>query len=307
MAKIHKTLKSRKPQSFGDKVFDACVIIILSIIAAIVAYPMLYVVSCSISDPDLTRAGQIWLLPKGITFTGYKEIFGSSKLIVGYRNTIIYTVVGTTLSVVATVMAGYALSRKDLYGRKFINWFIAIPMWFSGGLIPTYLVMHKIGLVNNPIIIVLIGLVSSYNIIICRTFFSTLPYELQEAAMIDGASDFQVLRNIVLPVAMPIIAVLSLYYAVGLWNSYFTPMIYLNEQKYQPLQVFLREILLLNSSMSIDEATTAVNMEKIMEQQRMAQTMKYALIVVATVPLLVVYPLLQKYFAKGVMVGSIKG
>lgn len=307
MARTQKLIKSRKPQSFGDKVFDICIIIVLSIIAAIVVYPMIYVLSCSISDPDLTRAGEVWLLPKGITFKGYIEIFSSSKLIIGYRNTIIYTVVGTTMSVVATVMAGYALSRKDLFGRKFINWFIAIPMWFSGGLIPTYLVMHKIGLVNNPVIIVLIGLVSSYNIIICRTFFSTLPYELQEAAMIDGASDFQILRNIVLPVAMPIIAVLSLYYAVGLWNSYFTPMIYLNEQNYQPLQVFLREILLLNQGLNIDDTKNAMNLDQLIEQQRMAQTMKYALIVVATVPLLIVYPLLQKYFEKGVMVGSIKG
>jgi len=307
MAKKQKEIKSKKPQSLADKIFDWVIVAILVVVAAIVAYPMVYVLSCSISDPDLTQAGQVWLLPKGINFEGYKRVFSSSKLIIGYRNTFLYTAIGTTLSVVATVMAGYALCRKDLFGRYWINWFIAIPMWFGGGLIPTYLTINAMGLVNRPVLIVIIGLVSSYNIIICRTFFGSQPYELQEAAMIDGASDFQILRQIVLPVAMPIIAVLSLYYAVGLWNSYFTPMIYLNNPMHQPLQVFLREILLLNQSMSVDDSTNIIDVELLREQQRMGQVMKYSLIVVSTVPMLVIYPFLQKFFAKGVMVGSVKG
>ena len=184
------------------------------------------------------------------------------------------------------------------------NWFIAIPMWFGGGLIPTYIVINSLNLVNTPVILLIMGLVNSFNIIICRTFISSLPYELQEAAKIDGCSDFGILWKVVMPVSKPIIAVLCLYYAVGHWNDYFNAMIYVSDKNYQTLQVFLREILLLNQNIDLNAIEDAA---AVAAKLQMAQVMKYSLIVVASVPLLIVYPFVQKYFVTGVMIGSVKG
>lgn len=283
---------------------DWYISILVALIGVVIAYPLLFVVIASISDPNLVNSGQVWLFPKGIHFEGYKMVLMDKDVMLGYRNSIIYTVVGTFCNVFCTVMAGYALSRKDLFGRKFFNWFIAIPMWFSGGLIPTYLTVDSLGLVNKPVVVILLTLVSSYNIIICRSFMSSLPYELQESAKIDGASDFQILRQIILPLSGGTIAVLCLYYGVAHWNSYFNPMIYLNDRDFLPLQVFLREYLLLDQRLDVMETTDA---EAIIALQQMAQVMKYSLIVVASVPFLVLYPMLQKYFAKGIMIGAVKG
>ena len=283
---------------------DWYISILVALIGVVIAYPLLFVVIASISDPNLVNSGQVWLFPKGIHFEGYKMVLMDKDVMLGYRNSIIYTVVGTFCNVFCTVMAGYALSRKDLFGRKFFNWFIAIPMWFSGGLIPTYLTVDSLGLVNKPVVVILLTLVSSYNIIICRSFMSSLPYELQESAKIDGASDFQILRQIILPLSGGTVAVLCLYYGVAHWNSYFNPMIYLNDRDFLPLQVFLREYLLLDQRLDVMETTDA---EAIIALQQMAQVMKYSLIVVASVPFLVLYPMLQKYFAKGIMIGAVKG
>ena len=283
---------------------DWYITILVALIGLIIAYPLFFVVIASISDPNLVNSGQVWLFTKGIHFDGYKMVLMDKDVMLGYRNSIIYTVVGTFCNVFCTVMAGYALSRKDLFGRKFFNWFIAIPMWFSGGLIPTYLTVDSLGLVNKPVVLILLTLVSSYNIIICRSFMSSLPYELQESAKIDGASDFKILRQIILPLSGGTIAVLCLYYGVAHWNSYFNPMIYLNNRDFLPLQVFLREYLLLDQRLDVMETTDA---EAIMALQQMAQVMKYSLIVVASVPFLVLYPMLQKYFAKGIMIGAVKG
>jgi putative aldouronate transport system permease protein len=285
-------------------VVDWYITILVVLVGLVIAYPLLFVIVASVSDPNMVNSGQVWLFPKGLHFEGYKMVLTDKDVMLGYRNSIIYTVVGTFSNVFCTVMAGYALSRKDLFGRKFFNWFIAIPMWFSGGLIPTYLTVDRLGLVNKPVVLILLTLVSSYNIIICRSFMSSLPYELQEAAKIDGASDFQILRQIILPLSGGTIAVLCLYYGVAHWNSYFNPMIYLNTRDFLPLQVFLREYLLLDQRLDIMETTDA---EAIMALQQMAQVMKYSLIVVASVPFLVLYPMLQKYFAKGVMIGAVKG
>ncbi len=302
MAKTKNTNKIR--QSRGDMVFDVIVTILVSLAGIITIYPLLYVISASISDPVAVNSGQVWLFPKGFRLDGYEAVFKDLWIPIGYRNSIFYTVVGTFLNVVVTVMAGYALSRKDLYGRKILNWFIAIPMWFGGGLIPTYLVVHNLGLTNTPYVLLILGLVSSYNIIICRTFMAGLPYELQEAAKIDGCNDFQILLRIITPVSAPIIAVLSLYYAVGHWNDYFTAMIYVSNKKWQTLQVFLREILIENQSLNLNEA---IDLEALMLKVNLAQTLKYSLIVVSSIPLLIAYPFVQKFFVKGVMVGSIKG
>lgn len=284
--------------------FDWCVTVIVVLIGLVIAYPLLFVVIASVSDPNLVNGGQVWLYPKGIHFEGYKMVLSDSNILLGYRNSIIYTVVGTFCNVAATVLAGYALSRQDLYGRKILNWFIAIPMWFGGGLIPTYLTVNNLGLVNKPIVMILLGLVSSYNIIICRSFMSSLPYELQEAAKIDGATDFQILRQIILPLSGATIAVLCLYYGVGHWNGYFSAMIYLNDKEWRPLQVFLRDYLLLEQKMQTE---MAYDPNALASMQQMVQVMKYSLIIVASVPFLIIYPLLQKYFVKGVMVGSVKG
>jgi len=284
--------------------FDWIILVLAISIAIVVAYPLLFVLIASISDPDLVNSGQVWFFPKGVQFGGYKMVFSDSDILIGYRNSLIYTVAGTFLNVFCTVLAGYALSRNDLYGRKLINWFVAIPMWFGGGLIPTYLTVQSYGLVNRPIVLIVMGLVSSYNIIICRSFMSSLPYEIQEAAKIDGASDFQILRHIILPLSGATIAVLCLYYGVAHWNSYFTPMIYLNNKKWQPLQVFLRDYLLLAQQMASDDNFDA---EALAAIQKTVQSMKYALIVVASVPFLVLYPLLQKSFVKGIMIGAVKG
>lgn len=284
--------------------FDWCITLLIVLIGLLIAYPLLFVVIASISDPNLVNSGQVWLYPRGIHFEGYEMVLSDPNILLGYRNSIIYTVVGTFCNVTSTVLAGYALSRQDLYGRKLLNWFIAIPMWFGGGLIPTYLTIDSLGLVNKPIVLILLGLVSSYNIIICRSFMSSLPYELQEAAKIDGASDFQILRQVILPLSGATIAVLCLYYGVGHWNSYFSPMIYLNDKEWRPLQVFLRDYLLLEQQMQTE---TVYDPTALASQQQMVQVMKYSLIIVASVPFLLLYPLLQKYFVKGVMVGSVKG
>ena len=291
-------------ESLDNRIFDGAVTFLLTICGLAALYPLLFVVVASISDPVRVNSGDVWLYPVGFQLDGYLQVFRNKWIFVGYRNGLIYTILGTFLNVLVTIMAGYALSRKDLYGRKIFSWFIAIPMWFGGGLIPTYIVVNSLHLVNTPVVLLVLGLVSSFNIIICRTFLSSLPYELQESAKMDGCSDFGILWKIVLPLSKPIIAVLCLYYAVGHWNDYFSAMIYVSDKNLQTLQVFLREILLLNQNIDLetieDPAVVALKLQ-------MAQVMKYSLIVVASVPLLIAYPFVQKFFVKGVMIGSVKG
>lgn len=291
-------------ESLDNRIFDGVVTILLTICGLAALYPLLFVVVASISDPVRVNSGDVWLYPVGFQLDGYLQVFRNKWIFVGYRNSLIYTILGTFLNVLVTIMAGYALSRKDLHGRKIFSWFIAIPMWFGGGLIPTYIVVNSLHLINTPVVLLVLGLVSSFNIIICRTFLSSLPYELQESAKMDGCSDFGILWKIVMPLSKPIIAVLCLYYAVGHWNDYFSAMIYVSDKNLQTLQVFLREILLLNQNIDLetieDPAVVALKLQ-------MAQVMKYSLIVVASVPLLIAYPFVQKFFVKGVMIGSVKG
>lgn len=300
----HTKHPNRIRQTRQDAVFDAIVTILVALAGLITAYPLLYVLSASVSDPTAVNSGQLWLLPKGFRLDGYTAVFKNQWIPIGFRNSVLYTVFGTLLNVLVTVMAGFALSRKDLYGRKVLNWYLAIPMWFGGGLIPTYLTIFKLGMVNTPYILLIMGLVSSYNVIICRTYINSLPYELQEAAKIDGASDFQVLWRVVVPISAPIVAVLCLYYAVGHWNDYFTAMIYVRNKSWQTLQVFLREVLLANQNINMEEG---MQLEDMMLKVNLARTMKYSLIVISSIPLLIAYPFVQKFFVKGVMVGSIKG
>ena len=301
---MNKKKRVGKSKLNAVKTYDIIIVAILAIAGLVVLYPIYFILIASVSNPTAVNSGKVIFVPVGFDLSSYKEIFKNKLLMTGYRNTILYTVVGTAFNVLTTMFGAYVMSRKDLVGKKWLNWYIAIPMWFGGGLIPTYLVMSKLELVGKPIILILMGLVSSYNLIVARTFISGLPYELQEAAKIDGANDFQIMWKVVMPLCSSIVAVLTLYYAIGHWNAYFEPMIYINDTKYQVLQVFLREILVLNQNMDPNEV---INAEEMVEKIRLQQSLKYSLIVVSALPLLILYPFMQKFFTKGVMVGAVKG
>ncbi|MCI8886744.1 MAG: carbohydrate ABC transporter permease [Hungatella sp.] len=288
----------------SEKIFNMAINLILLLFGLIALYPLIFVVSASVSDPTAVNSGRVTLLPVGFNLKGYQAILKSKWIITGYRNSLFYTVSGTVLNVTVTLMAGYALSRRDLYGRRLITLFMMFTMWFSGGIITTYLVVNKIGLYNKWYTLILIGLVSVYNVIITRSFISgSIPMELQEAARIDGCNDFQIFARLIIPLSKPVTAILCLYYGLGHWNSYFNALIYLKDKNMQPLQIFLREILVQNETIHMSSDA----LDSLIERALMAQTMKYSLIVVASLPMLMIYPFLQKFFVKGVMIGSVKG
>ncbi|RAW13974.1 MULTISPECIES: carbohydrate ABC transporter permease [Paenibacillus] len=296
-------------ESRSDKVFLWCNYIYLTIALVIVLYPLLYIISASISDPKFVSSGEMWLLPKGITFEGYARVFENTNIWIGYKNTIIYTVLGTLVNLMVTLPAAYALSRSDFVGRGFFMAMFMVTMFFSGGLVPSYLLVKDLGMVNSIWALILPGAASIWNIIVCRTFFqSTIPKELQEAAHIDGCTNTRLFIRIVLPLSMPIIAVMALFYGVGHWNSYFSAMIYLNDSSKYPLQLFLRQILVLQEMAAqgggaIDTSSaTAMN-----SKAEIAALVKYAVIIVSTLPVIAIYPFLQRYFVQGVMIGSVKG
>jgi len=269
-----------------------------------VLYPLYFIVIASVSDPNAINSGQVWFWPKNLTFEGYERILGDSAIWRGYRNSILYTALGTTINVFLTLTAAYALSRKDLVGRNLIMFFFAFTMFFSGGLIPTYLVVRDLKMINTIWALVIPNAVAVWNIIIARTFFeSTIPQELLEAAQIDGCSNTKFFWKIVLPLAKPLIAIMILFYGIGHWNSFFDALIYLRDEALYPLQIILRNILIQNEM----SAQMVMDVESYAAQQRVAELVKYGVIMVASVPPLILYPFLQKYFVKGVFVGSIKG
>lgn len=291
-------------KSKEDKVFDIINFFLVAIILLLVVYPLYFIVIASISDPNMIYEGKVWLLPKELTLEGYQRIFGDSKIWLGYKNSIIYTVVGTIVNVSFTLMAAYALSRKDLYGRNVIMFLFLMTMFFSGGLIPTYLVVKNLGLLNTMWALILPKAVAVWNVIVAKTFFeSSIPGELLEAARIDGCSDVKFFWKIVLPLSKPIVAVMVLFYAVGHWNSYFDALIYLNNENLYPLQLILRNILIQNQSSTM----MISDLDSLAAKQRVSELIKYGVIIVASIPLLIVYPFVQKYFVKGVMIGGIKG
>lgn len=291
-------------QSTVDNIFDAINTILLVFIVIIILYPLIFVVSASFSNPLLVMQGKIRLLPKELTTIGYERIFANEDIMTGYRNTLIYTVVGTLLNLVMTIAGAYPLSKKKFYGRNLIMGMFTFTMLFSGGLIPTYLVIKQLNLINNFWVMILPGAVSVYNMVIMRTFFqTTIPTEIEEAAAIDGSSNIQTLIKIVLPLSVPIISVMVIFYGVGHWNAYFNALIYISERSKFPLQLILREILIQNQ---MDDMMN-IDTESIAQQQLMAETIKYAVIIVASVPVLLLYPILQKHFVKGVMIGAVKG
>lgn len=302
MKKNYKALKSR-----DDIIVDAAVLVITLFICIVVLYPLLYVLSSSFSDPVEVAAGNVLLFPKGFTLEGYEYILDYKDIWIGYRNTLFYTVVGTLMNLAVTLPAAYALSRRDLFGRGFFTTMFAVTMFFSGGLIPTYLVYKKLNLINTVWVMLIPGLISMWNTVVCRTYFTnSIPYELQEASKIDGSSDFGLFFQIILPLSAPIIAVMAMYYAVGHWNAYFNAMIYLRDQDLYPLQLVLRSILLLGDMADMIGADAETQRE-IMRMMQLKESMKYGIIVVSALPMLIMYPFFQRYFVKGVMVGALKG
>lgn len=301
---VWKQKKNGRIHATGhDRAFVIIVYALLTLITLLILYPLIFVLSASISDPNAVNSGKVWLWPVGLQWKGYAKVFESRWVLVGYRNSLIYLVFGTALNVFVTFTGAYALSRKDIYGRGLLTFFIVFTMWFNGGMIPTFLQVKSLGLVDSPWSMIIIGAMNAYNFIICRSFIqSSIPGELQEAGRIDGCSDFRLCAMIVFPLSGPVIAVLTLYYGLEHWNGYFNAMLYLNNRDYQPLQIFLREILLQNQTLDM-----SADLESLQANEMLKRTIKYSLIVVASLPMLVIYPFLQKFFAQGVMIGSIKG
>jgi putative aldouronate transport system permease protein len=291
----------------SDSVFEIINFIFLFFILIIVLYPLVYVISASISDPVYVNQGTMWLYPRGITFEGYQRVFQNPEIWSGYRNTILYTVAGTAINLLFTVPGAYALSRKDLKGRGVMMGLIVFTMFFGGGLIPSFLLVSWLGMLNTVWALLIPNAVAVYNLIICRTFFQTnIPKELQESAEIDGCSNTVLFLKIVLPLSAPIIAVMALYYGVTHWNSYFSAIIYLKDRSLYPLQLILREILVQNQ-MNDTMLMTGDDMEAMAKQARIADIIKYAVMIVSSLPIIVIYPFMQRFFMKGVLIGSVKG
>lgn len=290
-----------KETAFSDKLLTFIVYFLIAVIILATVYPLYFVLIASFSDSAEVSKGATLLLPSNITFEGYAKVFEDARIWRGYLNTILYTIVGTTISVIGTIPAAFALSRKELPFKRAIMFFFSFTMFFSGGLIPTYFLMQDLHLVDTFWVMVVPFAVSVYNVIVARSFFqSSIPEEIFEAAQIDGCTYTRFFIQMVLPLSKAIIAVMALYYAVGYWNEYMRALIYIRNTQLIPLQLVLKEILISN------QAFEQINMDNALKQ-RLADTMKYSVIVISTLPMLVLYPLLQKYFEKGVMIGSLKG
>lgn len=293
-------------RSHSDQIFDVVNVLVMIVLLLIFVWPLWFVLIASVSNPSQVWTGNVVLLPKQFTLDAYKAVVEYESIWIGYRNTIFYTVLGTVINLIMTIFAAYPLSRKDFVPRNFFMFMFMLTMYFGGGLIPTYLVVNKMHMVNTVWAMMIPGAVSIYNVIITRTYFiNSIPNELQEAAELDGANSFQFLTRVVLPLSKPILAVIGLYYAVGHWNDFFSALIYINDKNLMPLQTFLRDLLmsnkmLLNGMQGLDAAQAEQKMQ-------LAQTLKYSAIVVSTVPVLCIYPFIQKFFVKGIMIGSVKG
>ncbi len=293
-----------KKHTLSDLSFDVVNRVFMLFCTLVVLYPIVYIVSSSFSSANAIIAGKVWLLPVEVSTNAYQAVFRNKQVGTGYMNSIIYTAGGTAISVVLTIAAAYPLSRKFLPGRKFFTGMFIFTMLFSGGLIPTYFVVRSVGLIDTRWAIILPNALSVWNLMVTLTYFRTsLAEEMFEAAVIEGASDLRILVSIVLPLSQAIIAVIALYYAIGIWNSYFDALIYLKSSSKFPLQIILRNILIMNQT----DLSMGADLVAMARRQGMADVMKYALIVISSAPLLMVYPFVQKYFVKGVMLGSVKG
>ncbi|MCI5971116.1 MAG: carbohydrate ABC transporter permease [Clostridia bacterium] len=289
--------------SKSEKLFQTVNYIFLTFIGAIMLYPLLYVFSASVSDPQMVAAGKVVFLPKGnITLDAYKMVLSDKQIWVAYGNTIIYAFGGTFLSLIFTTLGGYPLSKRRLRGRRFFNLMFAFTMWFNGGIIPLFLTIKDYGLLNSRWGILITFLIDTFNLILVRTYFESIPDTMEEAARIDGANDWGILLKIYLPLAKPILATIGLYYLVGKWNSYFWSMVLLRDESKIPLQVVLQKLIVNMTSAGINQNNTNVESGGVVKE-----TVIYTTIVVSVVPMLMIYPFLQKYFVKGIMVGAIKG
>lgn len=295
---------NRVHQTVGDRVFDVFATIILLLAILLVAYPLIYVVSASFSSTTAVMSGRVWLLPVEPSLEAYKAVFKYDSIMTGYLNSIIYTVLGTAVNLVLTTLCAFCLSRKDFYGRKIVGGMVLFTMLFNAGLIPNYLLIKDLGWLDSLWALIIPNAMNAWYVILMRSYFeNSIPEELFEASEIDGCSVAGQLTRIAIPLSGPIIAVIALYCAVGIWNSYFDAFIYLSDKDKFPLQVVLRNILILNQM----DMNTVADLRDMASRQGMSNLLKYAVIVVSSAPLLIMYPFVQKFFVKGIMVGSVKG
>lgn len=293
-----------KYMSTGEKIFTIVDYILMIFVLAVIAYPIIYIISASFSSPQAVISGKVVLWPVDVTLRGYKAVFNNPKIMTGFRNSIFYTVVGTFINIVMTMCCAFPLSRKEFTARNKISAYFVFTMYFSGGLVPTYILVMKLGLINSPWAMIIPTAMSTYNMIIARTYMvNSIPDELYEATEIDGGTPWQYFIRIVWPLCKPIIAVLVLYYGVAKWNDYYNAMIFLKKDSLQPLTIVMRDILIQNQV----DPTMLTDARQASELAGLTQLLKYSTIVVASLPVLVMYPFVQKYFVKGVMIGAVKG
>lgn len=297
--------KSRRVRlSVGDRVFMGFVYLLLTLALIVVLYPIVFIVSASFSEARMVTAGKVWLLPVNPTLMAYEAVFANPSIVRSFLNSMYYMVFGTVINLVLTVLAAYGLSRKNLVGRGLITGLMLFTMLFSGGIIPSYLLMRSLNLTDTRMVLLLCSALSVWNVVVTRTYYQTsIPEELHEAATLDGCDEFNFLARVALPLSGPILAVMALYYAVGHWNSYFNAMMYIRKEQLYPLQIVLRNILVLSNM----DTTMVKDVNALMRVQGLSELLKYSVSVVSTVPLLILYPFVQKFFIKGVMVGALKG
>lgn len=300
---MKRTLVKKTRKTTGENVFSAVVFVVLLLFCIIVAIPLLHIVAASFSDPYDLLIGNVFIIPVQPTLLMYERVFANNEIWTSYGNTIVYTVLGTVISLFLTASAAYPLSRPDMYGKKLFNFFFLLTMFFQGGMIPSYLLVTRVLNIDNTIwAIVLTSAVSTYNMIVMRTFFAqTLPNELVESAQIDGYNDIQIFFKIALPLSSSILAVMALFYGVSHWNSWFNALLYMRDRAKYPLQLILREILVQNDTSNMAGNVAAG------DQEMIGAGIRYATMVVSTLPIMLLYPFLQKYFVKGVMIGAVKG
>lgn len=302
---IHDRVKTDIKPTKEDRILDCLIIVILAIVAVVAFYPLYLVFLCSFSDPKYISSGAVWIIPRGLNFDAYKILLDTEEIWIGYRNSLFYTIVGTALQMIVTTAAGFAVSRKSLPGRRFLMLFFLFPMYFSGGMIPTYLVIKDAGMINTVWALIVPVMVGYYNLILARNYFeNSIPEELYESASVDGASIIRYFFQFAIPLSVPVLAVMTLNFALGHWNKYFDAMIYISDDNIQTLQVFIKRITMQATS-SLDGG--AVNASQIVEQIRQTQLLKYAVVIVSSVPMIMLYPFIQKYFVKGIMMGAVKG
>lgn len=294
----------RRHTERGDRLYHVVAYGLLGFCILAILYPLYFVVIASVSDPAQIYQGRVWLWPAGFTLEGYQQIFGDRTILRGFANSVLYTVVGTTVSVSLIIAGAYALSRRDLYGRKVLLLFFIITMFFDGGLIARYLVVRELGMLDTMWAVVLPGAVGVWNLLIAKAFFeNNIPEELREAAQLDGANDFGFFLRIVLPLSKPLIALMVMIHLVANWNSFFDALIFLNDQDKYPLQLVLRNILIQSD---VSAAGGSGAMDSYAAAQRLAELIKYGMVVISTVPLLIVLPFMQRHFTKGAMIGAVK-